>query len=140
MRYEEFISIHPIDEYLDYNQEYTNINEELKKARQEYLSVEHFLEYHCGLNWDLQIEQYPNEFKLYRHLYNKVRLETIKNKIIETEKDKERLERGSIIYVNGRLKKINKGSLEDIHRCERRLCYFYDSVRRLTENMEKVDE
>lgn len=140
MRYEEFISIHPIDKYLDYNQEYTNINEELKKARQEYLSVEHFLEYHCGLNWDLQIEQYPNEFKLYRHLYNKVRLETIKNKIIETEKDKERLERGSIIYVNGRLKKINKGSLEDIHRCERRLCYFYDSVRRLTENMEKVDE
>ena len=79
MRYEEFISIHPIDEYLDYNQEYTNINEELKKARQEYLLVEHFLEYHCGLNWDLQIEQYPNEFKLYRHLYNKVRLETIKN-------------------------------------------------------------
>ena len=140
MRYEEFISIHPIDKYLDYNQEYTNINEELKKARQEYLSVEHFLEYHCGLNWDLQIEQYPNEFKLYRHLYNKVRLETIKNKIIETEKDKERLERGSIIYVNGRLKKINKGSLEDIHRCERRLCYFYDSVRRLTEIMEKVDE
>ena len=140
MRYEEFISIHPIDEYLDYNQEYTNINEELKKARQEYLSVEHFLEYHCGLNWDLQIEQYPNEFKLYRHLYNKVRLETIKNKIIETEKDKERLERGSIIYVNGRLKKINKGSLEDIHRCEPRLCYFYDSVRRLTEIMEKVDE
>ena len=140
MRCEEFISIHPIDEYLDYNQEYTNINEELKKARQEYLSVEHFLEYHCGLNWDLQIEQYPNEFKLYRHLYNKVRLETIKNKIIETEKDKERLERGSIIYVNGRLKKINKGSLEDIHRCERRLCYFYDSVRRLTEIMEKVDE
>ena len=140
MRYEEFISIHPIDEYLDYNQEYTNINEELKKARQEYLSVEHFLEYHCGLNWDLQIEQYPNEFKLYRHLYNKVRLETIKNKIIETEKDKERLERGSIIYVNGRLKKINKGSLEDIHRCERRLCYFYNSVRRLTEIMEKVDE
>ena len=53
MRYEEFISIHPIDKYLDYNQEYTNINEELKKARQEYLSVEHFLEYHCGLNWDL---------------------------------------------------------------------------------------
>ena len=140
MRYEEFISIHPIDEYLDYNQEYTNINEELKKARQEYLSVEHFLEYHCGLNWDLQIEQYPNEFKLYRHLYNKVRLETIKNKIIETEKDKERLERGSIIYVNGRLKKIDKGSLEDIHRCERRLCYFYNSVRRLTEIMEKVDE
>ena len=132
MRYEEFISIHPIDEYLDYNQEYTNINEELKKARQEYLSVEHFLEYHCGLNWDLQIEQYPNEFKLYRHLYNKVRLETIKNK--------ERLERGSIIYVNGRLKKIDKGPLEDIHRCERRLCYFYDSVRRLTEIMEKVDE
>ena len=109
-------------------------------ARQEYLSVEHFLEYHCGLNWDLQIEQYPNEFKLYRHLYNKVRLETIKNKIIETEKDKERLERGSIIYVNGRLRKIDKGSLEDIHRCERRLCYFYDSVRRLTEIMEKVDE
>lgn len=140
MRYEEFISIHPIDEYLDYNQEYTNINEEFKKARQEYLSVEHFLEYHCGLNWDLQIEQYPNEFKLYRHLYNKVRLETIKNKIIETEKDKERLERGSIIYVNGRLKKIDKGSLEDIHRCERRLCYFYNSVRRLTEIMEKVDE
>ena len=140
MRYEEFISIHPIDEYLDYNQEYTNVNEELKKARQEYLSVEHFLEYQCGLNWDLQIEQYPNEFKLYRHLYNKVRLETIKNKIIETEKDKERLERGSIIYVNGRLKKIDKGSLEDIHRCERRLCYFYDSVRRLTEIMEKVDE
>ena len=140
MRYEEFISIHPIDEYLDYNQEYTNINEEFKKARQEYLSVEHFLEYHCGLNWDLQIEQYTNEFKLYRNLYNKVRLETIKNKIIETEKDKERLERGSIIYVNGRLKKINKGSLEDIHRCERRLCYFYDSVRRLTEIMEKVDE
>ena len=140
MRYEEFISIHPIDEYLDYNQEYTNINEELKKARQEYLSVEHFLEYHCGLNWDLQIEQYPNEFKLYRHLYNKVRLETIKNKIIETEKDKERLERGSIIYVNGRLKKIDKGSLEDIHRCERRLCYFYNSLRRLTEIMEKVDE
>lgn len=140
MRYEEFISIHPIDEYLDYNQEYTNINEEFKKARQEYLSVEHFLEYHCGLNWDLQIEQYPNEFKLYRHLYNKVRLETIKNKIIETEKDKERLKRGSIIYVNGRLKKIDKGSLEDIHRCERRLCYFYDSVRRLTEIMEKVDE
>lgn len=140
MRYEEFISIHPIDEYLDYNQEYTNINEEFKKARQEYLSVEHFLEYHCGLNWDLQIEQYPNEFKLYRHLYNKVRLETIKNKIIETEKDKERLKRGSIIYVNGRLKKIDKGSLEDIHRCERRLCYFYNSVRRLTEIMEKVDE
>ena len=140
MRYEEFISIHPIDEYLDYNQEYTNINEELKKARQEYLSVEHFLEYHCGLNWDLQIEQYPNEFKLHRHLYNKVRLETIKNKIIETEKDKERLERGSIIYVNGQIKKIDKESLEDIHRCERRLCYFYDSVRRLTEIMEKVDE
>ena len=140
MRYEEFISIHPIDEYLDYNQEYTNINEELKKARQEYLSVEHFLEYHCGLNWDLQIEQYPNEFKLYRHLYNKVRLETIKNKKIEKEKDKERLKRGSIIYVNGRLKKIDKGPLEDIHRCERRLCYFYDSVRRLTEIMEKVDE
>ena len=135
-----YISIHPIDEYLDYNQEYTNINEELKKARQEYLSVEHFLEYHCGLNWDLQIEQYPNEFKLYRHLYNKVRLETIKNKIIETEKEKERLERGSIIYVNGRLKKIDKGPLEDIHRCEHRLCYFYDSVRKLTEIMEKVDE
>ena len=36
MRYEEFISIHPIDEYLDYNQVYTNINEEHKKARQEY--------------------------------------------------------------------------------------------------------
>jgi hypothetical protein len=89
---------------------------------------------------DLQIEQYPNEFKLYRHLYNKVRLETIKNKIIETEKEKERLERGSIIYVNGRLKKIDKGSLEDIHRCERRLCYFYDNARRLTETMEKVDE
>ena len=140
MRYEEFISIHPIDEYLDYNQEYTNIKKKKKKARQEYLSVEHFLEYHCGLNCDLQIEQYPNECKLYRHLYNKVRLETIKNKIIETEKDKERLERGSIIYVNGRLRKIDKGLLEDIHRCERRLCYFYDSVRRLTEIMEKVDE
>ena len=140
MGYEEFISIHPIDEYLEYDQEYINTNDELKKARQEYLSVEHFLEHHCGLNWDLQIEQYPNEFKLYRHLYNKVILETIKNKIIETEKEKERLERGSIIYVNGRLKKIDKGSLEDIHRCERRLCYFYDSVRRLTETMEKVDE
>ena len=140
MRYEEFISIHPIDEYLDYNQEYTNINEELKKARQEYLSVEHFLEYHFGLNWDLQIEQYPNEFKLYRHLYNKVRLETIKNKIIETEKDKERLERNNVIYVNGHLRKINKEPLEEIHRCERRLCYFYDSIRRLTEIMEKVDE
>ena len=140
MGYEEFISIHPIDEYLEYDQEYINANDELKKARQEYLSVEHFLEHHCGLNWDLQIEQYPNEFKLYRHLYNKVILETIKNKIIETEKEKERLERGSIIYVNGRLKKIDKGSLEDIHRCERRLCYFYDNARRLTETMEKVDE
>ena len=140
MRYDEFISIHPINKYLEYDQEYANTNDELKKARQEYLSVEHFLEYHCGLNWDLQIEQHPNEFKLYRHLYNKVRLETIKNKIIETEKDKERLERGSIIYVNGRLRKIDKGPLEDIHRCERRLCYFYDSVRRLTEIMEKVDE
>ena len=140
MRYEEFISIHPVDEYLDYDQEYANMNDELKKARQEYVSVEHFLEYHCGLNWDLQIEQYPNEFKLYRHLYNKVRLETIKNKIIETEKDKERLERNNVIYVNGHLRKINKEPLEEIHRCERRLCYFYDSVRRLTEIMEKVDE
>ena len=139
MRYEEFILIHPVDEYLEYDQEYTNTNEELKKVRQEYLSVEHFLEYHCGLNWDLQIEQYPNEFKLCRHLYNKVRLETIKNKIIETEKDKERLERNNVIYVNG-LRKINKEPLEEIHRCERRLCYFYDSIRRLTEIMEKVDE
>ena len=66
--------------------------------------------------------------------------ETIKNKIIETEKEKYRLERNNVIFINGWLRKIDKGPLEDIHRCERRLCYFYDSVRRLTEIMEKVDE
>jgi hypothetical protein len=81
-------------------------------------------------------------FFLYKNFYHLKSFNIIcrKYKIIETEKEKERLERGSIIYVNGRLRKIDKGSLEDIHRCERRLCYFYDSARRLTETMEKVDE